>query len=304
VAGIEKETAEDRAFPSGCLGRNVGGLGRELMSHRIRGRKDHYLPQGYLRGFIDPTQVNEDKPLWWFQIPHGKWKRCSTAEVGFIRGFYDYSQQVDPSIQTADQAFAELERNFTLILKELLTANFSSWLDHREFLLRYMQMIRVRSPLYFEQKRAVAKITQAYVIEEISEDRKKLKVRPMQLLDPFIKNRSLTEMKEEMQKGADWLNEYDWALRYCDSPQDSFLTSDGPFVVTGPLEGQDQQVSWDALRHPDTLFYFPLCWQACIVGSPLQFDVKTDRAHPRFLQRVRDMYREKAKDYLISSIRL
>jgi hypothetical protein len=274
------------------------------MSHRIRGRKDHYLPQGYLRGFIDPAQAKENKPLWWFQVPYRKWTQCSTAEVGFIRGFYDYSRQVDPSIETADQAFAELERNFTLILNELLACQFSNWLDRREFLLRYMQMIRVRSPLYFEQKRTVAKTTQAFVIEGISEDRKKLKVRPTQLPDPFIKNRSLTEMKEEMQKGADWLYNFDWALRYCDSPQDSFLTSDGPFVVTGPLEGQDQQVSWEALRHPDTLFYFPLCWQACIVGSPRLFEVKTDKAHPRFLQSVRNMYREKAKEYLISAIRL
>jgi hypothetical protein len=236
------------------------------MGERIRGRKDHYLPQGYLRGFIDPARVREDKPLWWFQVPHRKWKRCSTAEVGFIRGFYDYSRQVDPSAETADQAFAELERNFTLVLRELLDSQFSNWLDHREFLLRYMQMIRVRSPLCFEQKRTGAKTAQAFVIEEISEDRRKLKVRPTELSDSFIKNRSLTEMKEEMQKGADWLNNCDWALRYCDSPQNSFITSNGPFVGTGPLEGQDQQVSWEALRHPDTLFYFPLCWQACIVG--------------------------------------
>jgi hypothetical protein len=274
------------------------------MSHKIRGRKDHYLPQGYLRGFIDPTQVKEDKPLWCFQVPCRKWKRCSTAEVGFIRGFYDYSEQVDASIQTADQAFAELERNFALVLKELLASQFSNWLDHREFLLRYMQMIRARSPLYFEQKHAAANSAQAYVIEEISEDRKKLKIRPTQLPNAFIKNRSLTEMKEEIQKGVDWLNNFDWALRYCDSPQDPFLTSDGPFVVTGPLEGQDKQVSWDALRHPDTLFYFPLCWQACIVGSPRLFDIKTDRVHPTLLQRVRDMYMEKAKDYVISPIRL
>jgi hypothetical protein len=257
-----------------------------------------------LRGFIGPTHVKEDKPLWCFQVPCRKWKRCSTAEVGFIRGFYDDSQQVDSSIQTADQAFAELERNFTLVLKELLVSQFSNWLDHREFLLRYMQMIRARSPLYFEQKQAVAKTTQAYVIEEISEDRKKLKVRPTQLPDTFIKNRSLTEMKEEIQKGADWLNNFDWALRHCDSPQNSFLTSDGPFVVTGPLEGQDKQVSWDALRHPDTLFYFPLCWQACIVGSPLLFEIKTDRAHPNFLQKVRSMYQEKAESYLISPVLL
>jgi hypothetical protein len=274
------------------------------MSKRIRGRKDHYLPQGYLRGFIDPSQTMEDKPLWWFQVPHNKWKRCSTAEVGFIRGFYDYSKHVDSSVQTADEAFAELERNYTLVLKELLANQFSNWLSHRNFLLRYMQMIRVRSPLFFEQKLSAAKNTPAWVIEEISEDRKSVKVRSTELKEPFIKNRTLTEMREELKKGVDYLDNFDWAIRYCETSGDFFFTSDSPFVATGPVTGQDQVIRPDALQHADTLLYFPLCWQACILGSPHHFDIKTDRATPQLIQIVQQMYRANAKSYLISPVKL
>lgn len=274
------------------------------MSHRIRGRKDHYLPQAYLRGFIDPSQAKEQRPLWLFQIPCKTWKRCNTAEIGFIRGFYDYSKGIDPSLQTADQSFADLERNFTPVLREIAANNFSNWLEHRDFLLRFMQMIRARSPLYFEQKRATAKNSAAWVIDEINIDRNQLKVRPAELPEHFVKNRSLIEMMEEIQKGSDWLNKFDWALRYTDLPENSFFASDTPFGVSGPVEGQHQHVSWNALQHPDTLFFFPLCWRACIVGSPRLFDIKTDKATLEFVRQVRHMYRTNARAYLISPVKL
>jgi hypothetical protein len=109
---------------------------------------------------------------------------------------------------------------------------------------------------------------------------------------------------EEIQKGSDWLNQFDWALRYSDSLPHCFFASDSPFVVTGPLTGQDKQVSWEALQHRDTLFFFPLCWRACIVGSPLSFDAKTDKATPEFVSHVRQTYRANAKSYLVSPLNL
>jgi hypothetical protein len=33
-----------------------------------RGRKDHYVPQGYLRGFIDPARSECDHPLWYLDL--------------------------------------------------------------------------------------------------------------------------------------------------------------------------------------------------------------------------------------------
>jgi hypothetical protein len=42
-----------------------------------RGRRDHYLSQGYLRGFIDPARENEDKPLWKLDIASRKWAERS-----------------------------------------------------------------------------------------------------------------------------------------------------------------------------------------------------------------------------------
>lgn len=273
------------------------------MSHRTRDRKDHYLPQAYLRGFIDPAQEKGQKPLWLFDVQQRKWKRSSAAEIGYIRGFYDFSKGFDASLGTADDSFGELERNFTLVLRELTRNDFENWRKHREFLLRFMQMIRVRSPLYFEQKRVIAKESPALVVEEVRTDGM-VKVRPTEIPDRFIKNRTLTEMMDEIQKGSDWLNRFDWALRYSDSLSLCFFASDSPFVVTGPLAGQGKQVSWEALQHRDTLFFFPLCWRACIVGSPRSFNVETDKATPEFVNHVTRTYRANSKSYLVSPLNL
>jgi hypothetical protein len=52
-----------------------------------KGRRDHYLPQGYLRGFIDPARENEEKLLWKLNIPSKQWAEKSTKALGFVHGF-------------------------------------------------------------------------------------------------------------------------------------------------------------------------------------------------------------------------
>jgi hypothetical protein len=59
-------------------------------NHRTKGRKDHYLPQGYLRGFISPSRADLQKPLWCFDTKQKAWSEVSTAEIGYDIGFYDH----------------------------------------------------------------------------------------------------------------------------------------------------------------------------------------------------------------------
>ena len=43
------------------------------MLEEPKGRRDHYLPQGYLRGFIDPARQNKPQPLWKLDIASKRW---------------------------------------------------------------------------------------------------------------------------------------------------------------------------------------------------------------------------------------
>lgn len=264
-------------------------------------RRDHYLPQGYLRGFIDPTRKKCHRPLWHFDIPQNTWSERSTVEVGWRKGFYDYAG-AEIGLGTADNTFSELERNYPLVRAELISNNFAKWTNHREFLLRYMQMMRARSLLFLDQKEAEGKTLQALVVEQVSPDRRSIKVRsltPSPLPPTFIRNRAITQMREEIAKGAAWLNEFNWALRYCDSPTDPFVATEIPFVLQGTCASLEE-----AIRHQDTLLFFPLCWQACLIGSRQIFHIETDRFAPEDMRKVRRRYRENAKLFLVSPQKL
>ena len=57
----------------------------------VRNRRDHYLPQGYLKGFIDPQRKGLPQPLWYFEKSNAVWSQRSPKEVGYRHGFYDYT---------------------------------------------------------------------------------------------------------------------------------------------------------------------------------------------------------------------
>jgi len=264
-------------------------------------RRDHYLPQGYLRGFIGPARIGHQRPLWHFDIPTGIWSERSTREVGYRYGFYDYATP-GTDAEPADSAFVDLERNYPKIRDRLVSEKFARWQNERDFLLRCAQMMRARSLLFFERQHEEGKTLRAFVIEEVSPDRKSLRVRstiPESLSNKFIKNRAVALMRSEIAKGADWLNDFNWAIRYCDSPADPFVISENPLMAYGPCSDLAE-----AVQHPETLIFFPLCWQACLVGSRQFFNSETERFVEDDMRRVRKMYRESASLYILSPSRI
>ena len=58
-----------------------------------------------------------------------------------------------------------------------------------------------------------------------------------------------------------------------------YTATDQAVIVQGTLVAP--AVTPEVLAHPDTIIIFPLCWQACLFGSPLKFDKSYDRAHPQ-----------------------
>jgi len=113
-----------------------------------KGRRDHYLPQGYLRGFIDPARQNKPQPLWKLDIASKRWAERSTRQVGHSRGFYDYvgtNPELD-SLPSSDKTFSELENQFPVVREKLLSLKkkkFRNWTKHLRFLLRYMDMLQL-----------------------------------------------------------------------------------------------------------------------------------------------------------------
>ncbi len=164
-----------------------------------------------------------------------------------------------------------------------------------------MQMIRARSPLFFKQKEDEGKALQTWTVKEVPDSRTVTltSMQPAPPPAPFIKNRTITQMREEIQKGASWLWDFNWALRYCDSVADPFVTSEAPLVAEGPATEITQ-----ALQHPETLLFFPLCWQACLIGSLQRFDLGTAKFSSEDMRTFRMKYRHFAQVFLISPTKL
>jgi hypothetical protein len=273
-----------------------------------KGRRDHYLPQGYLRGFIDPARENQPQPLWKLDISSKQWSERSTKQIGHIAGFYDYAG-ANPelnSLPLSDEAFSELENEFPVVRERLLSLRkkaFRNWTKHLPFLLRYMDMLRARSPLYFMQKEAEWKSTPTWTIDKVV-DANTIKLVSMEPSPPsniFIKNRTIFQMREEIEKSGAWLWELNWALRYTESVAEPFVITETPFVADEVPPGLLQA---EALKHPNTLFYFPVCWRVCLFGSRQRFDRGTDKLGSYDMGVARKKYRLFAQHFLISPAKL
>lgn len=267
------------------------------MSEAKKNRRDHYLPQGYLRGFIDPARLNHQQPLWYFDVPNNSWSERSSREIGYRHGFYDYFM-AETGVGTADDSFAELENTYPKVRSELIAKKFLNWKDHLSLLLRYMQMLRARSLLFFDQMQIEGQNLRAWVVEEVSPDRKSIKVRsttPERLPPEFIRNWTITQMRAQIQQGETWLNDFNWALRYCESSAEPFVISEVPLMAFGP-PGDFAEM----LRNPETLLFFPLCWQACLLGSRKFFEEETGGFGQQDMRTACRMYREKASLFIIS----
>lgn len=271
-----------------------------MAKSKTRDRRDHYVPQGYLRGFIDPAREKLDKPLWHYDLEIKTWSERSTREIGWERGFYDYAS-ADVDAEHPDTTFAKFEREFPLVRDHMLKRRYKGWVQqHRAFLLGYMQMMRARSPLFVQQQTAQNRKLRGATITAV--DGNKITVDSLELRlmpEPVIRNRTISQIREEIVKGPDWMWDFNWCLRYTNSVVTPFVTGSQPLVLEGPAP-----TLVEAMTHPETTIWFPLCWQACLIGSVRRFDEGTDEAHPILLRHVREIFTRASGGYVVSPCRI
>lgn len=259
------------------------------------GRKDHYVPRGYLKGFIDPARAHLAKPLWKLDLETRIWSRESPGSVGYERGFYDYMDT--PPNQHPDNSFKDFEDEFPSVLEHMIKRRFKGWVkQHKAFLLGYMQMMRARSPLFIQQQTAQNRNVRGATVTAVEGNKitvDSLELRPMP--EHFVRNRTITQIIEEIKKGPDWMWDFNWCLRYTNSISDAFITGSHPLVLEGPAPTLDE-----AMKDDGTFLWFPLCWQACLIGNRQRFNEGTDAAHPTIINHVREVYLRPMNKYMIS----
>jgi len=98
-------------------------------------------------------------------------------------------------------------------------------------------------------------------------------------------NKAITVMRAEISKGPDWMGELHWSVRLSDNPAEPVITADEPVVVEGRVPDLET-----ALRDPRTRIFFPVAWQACLIGSRTRSEKEVDVFEASELRSVRSLY--------------
>jgi hypothetical protein len=266
-----------------------------------RNRRDHFIPQSYLDGFIHPTRAGQDKPLWC--LKHKKWKQRSTKAIGYRDGFYDYGISEVDGWESADSSFLEYENRYPHLRRELIASGFSGWVKHRDFLLRYLQMTRARSLLFFEQMYEQLQRQSIGTVKgmgPIAGGLTRVECDPVELPTHFLQTQTVRQMIEEIKRpiSETWMGRFNWAIGIAPIG-DFFVISEQPLVADGPAETIDKE-----MKDPNIRVHFPLCLQASLCGSLRPLPVETFIMTPDEMSNEWELQFKTAKEFIVSPLRL
>jgi hypothetical protein len=247
------------------------------------GRRDHFSPQGYLRGFVHPDRVKGDKLLWVLSVQQQEWSEQSTESIGWTRGLYDYPAGSDPDA-TAEEVFLRPENDFPRVRERIRHEGVTAWPRYRDQLVLFAAMLAARSPLFLEQAAASIRDSLAHLPNA----------------DELARNYAITTMRAEVPaRAARWNNDLHWALRFTGDPESPVVASDQSIGMDGVVA--DQRV---ALEDAGTVLFFPLSWDMCLFGSPAKFDNECEEFLESDLRRLRTFVAKQARLFVASPVRL
>jgi hypothetical protein len=265
-----------------------------------RNRKDHYIPQGYLRGFINPARAKNDRPLWCLNKWRNQWERKGPKQICHAVGMYDFANDAIEA-EHADVTFKKMEDQFPSVLASIKARDFDEWKEHLDFLLVYMQMIRVRSPQFFvEQGQELAEATVATITSVDNVENKITYDNVRRLNEHEVHDFTLAKMREEFKKGATWMADFHWQIRTTFDPKDPVTTSEAPLFVKGVKTNLERKMTMEILTDAGSEVWFPLCWQAALVGRTQPFAADRMSFAQAELKELRHIIAEMAPQYVIS----
>lgn len=258
-------------------------MAKSKASSSTEGRRDHYVPRGYLRGFLHPKRPSDSKLLWVLDVKRDTWSEKSPSAIGWERGFYDYSLGSNPDA-TADEAFRFLENKVPTIRDRIRKEGFPNWIRYREVLVEFAVMMAVRSPLFREQ---VASKNRPPSVTGSTDS-------------SAAKDSAITLMRREMRRLPQQWEAFDWVLRYTNDPDNPFIACDQVVGMTGSAPTLEE-----AVQNHDFWLACPLAWDMCLLASSLPLD--TDLTAPHRLEHIRELQAQmkgQARKFVASPTRI
>lgn len=250
-------------------------------SSEAKNRRDHYVPQGYLRGFIHPKRQKYPKPLWVLDVNRRMWSQKAPSQIGWERGFYDYATGSSPDA-AAEDAFRYLENDVPRIRDRIRANKYIVWTEFRDLLVEFVVMMATRSPLFRTQ--AISHVGQSSVAGSTGGD--------------LAKNFSITLMRTEMGRRPSEWKKHDWVLRYTKDPEHPFIASDQVVGMRG-----NARTAAEALQSNDFWLFCPLSWDMCLVASSLPLDAEpTAPLQPEHVTELQTLMRRQAGKFIVSPV--
>ena len=171
-------------------------------------------------------------------------------------------------------------------------------------------MLRARSELFFEQGLARARQLTILKAEEVLQGEPSktrlgtfdttLKVGAYAMeneaeRETLLRNKTITDMRGETANGPAWLSKLHWCLQFTEDPTNPVIAADNAVVLEGTAPTLER-----APRDHETLVFFPICWQACLIGSPARIDKETDSIDASDLRRLQALYLKLARGFVYS----
>ena len=246
-----------------------------------KGRRDHYVPQAYLRGFVHPQRHDHPKPLWVLDLNRHEWSEKSPSQIGWARGFYDYEPGSNPDA-TAEDAFRRLENDVPGIRDCIRAKGYQGWTVYRDVLVEFAVMMAARSPLFRTQA-----VSQAHP-----------SLTDWPTSNALAKNFSITLMRAEMRRRPKEWQGYDWVLGYTRDPEFPFIASDRVVGMRG-----NELTAAEALRRNDFWLWCPLSWDMCLIASSQPLDAEPTAAlGPVHVAELQTQTRQQARAFVASPV--
>ena len=168
------------------------------MATKSKQKWQHFLPQMYLRGFLDPNEVAKGQHVLWVYQSGAKPISRGPKGVAAHAHFYTASEIADdPNV--AEDALAQIESHAVSLLEKFATGDIKLTAQEKAEFATFMAITMTRTPFFREATNSIAVAEQLYLMKKTLETPAEM----MKLLERsevlFGKKTDLKQAKEALQ---------------------------------------------------------------------------------------------------------
>lgn len=211
-------------------------------------KRQHYVPQHYLRGFSNLNK--KEYYLYVYNKENIKVYPSNIRKICYENYFYDFNK-----FQLIENKLSLLEYKFSKILRNIIANNDLNDLsiDDKEVLSKFIAIQELRTP---EFRIITEEIYREYLCDLLKKNMPNINTENMKFFKPFLRNTHVDSMFSTFYTEIynDILNEMSWKL--CINNTDKpFWTSDNPCARYNKLEFENNDIK---LKWEDSQLHFPL----------------------------------------------